>query len=346
MKINSKGLAIFLAMIIAIVATTALFLIPNVPDKAIFLTFFLSFLIGFSIIRVMSELLFFKEIDNIYKALENIEDEKIASISQSKKSFFNPLKKINKEISSYAMRKQNEIEELKKMATFRREFIADVSHELKTPIFSAQGFIHTLLDGAISNESVRENFLKKAAKSLDRLDLLVQDLMTITQIEKGEINMNFKNFDLVELCIEAIDQLEKNAYQKQVKLKLLNSKDEPIYAIGDYQRIYQVILNLITNSINHAGSGSHAIIKITTLGKKVVFELYDNGIGIPKSDLSRIFERFYRIDKSRSIETGGSGLGLSIVKHIIESHKSKINVESSSKGTKFWFDLKGSAVPE
>ena len=346
MTINSKGLAIILAMIIAIVPTTALFLIPNIPDRAIFLSFFLSFLIGFSIIRVMSELLFFKEINNIYRALENIEDEKIASISQSKQSFFNPLKKINKEISSYAIRKQNEIDELKKMAAFRREFITDVSHELKTPIFSAQGFIHTLLDGAISNELVRENFLKKAAKSLDRLDLIVQDLMTITQIEKGEINMNFESFNLVDLCMDAIDQLEKNAYQKQIKLKLLNSKDEPIYVIADYQRIYQVILNLITNSINHAGSGAHAIIKITPLGKKVIFELYDNGIGIPKNDLSRIFERFYRVDKSRSKGTGGSGLGLSIVKHIIERHKSKINVESNSKKTKFWFDLDGSTVPK
>ena len=346
MKINSKGLAIILALIMAIFTTTALFLIPKVPDKAIFLTFILSFLIGFSIIRVMSELLFFKEINNIYKALENIQDETLTSISHSEKSYFNPLKKINKEISSYVVRKQKEIDELKKMATFRREFIADVSHELKTPIFSAQGFIHTLLDGAIYDKSVRENFLKKAAKSLDRLDLIVKDLMTITQIEKGEINMCFESFDLIELSKEIIDQLEKNAYQKQVKLKLLNSKDEPIYAIGDYQRIYQVIQNLMTNSINHAGSGAQATIRITPIGKKVVFELFDNGIGIPKSDLPRIFERFYRVDKSRSKGTGGSGLGLSIVKHIIESHHSKINVESSRKGTKFWFDLKVSTQPD
>ena len=346
MTINSKGLAIILALIMSIITTTALFLIPNVPDKAIFLTFLLSFLVGFSIIRVMSELLFFKEINGIYKALENIQDETLTSISNSKKSYFNPLKKINNEISSYVDRKQKEIDELKKMATFRREFIADVSHELKTPIFSAQGFIHTLLDGAIHNKSVRENFLKKAAKSLDRLDLIVQDLMTITQIEKGEINLCFESFDLIKLSEEVIDQLEKNAYQKQVKLKLLNSIDEPIYAIGDYQRIYQVIQNLMSNSINHAGSGTQAIIKITSLGQKVVFELFDNGIGIPKSDLPRIFERFYRIDKSRSKETGGSGLGLSIVKHIIEKHQSKINVESSRKGTKFWFDLKGGTQPK
>tara|TARA_B110000027_G_scaffold126591_1_gene145120 strand:- start:784 stop:1818 length:1035 start_codon:yes stop_codon:yes gene_type:complete len=332
-------------MIIAVITTTALYLIPNVPDRAIFLTFILSFISGFSIIRVMAELLFFKEINNIYKALENVQDEKLASIYQSKKSYFNPLKKINNEISSYASRKQNEIDELKKMAAFRKEFIADVSHELKTPIFSAQGFVHTLLDGAIDNESVRENFLKKAAKSLDRLDLLVQDLMTITQIEKGEINMYFESFDLVELSIEVMDQLEKKAYQKQVKLQLLHSKDQPAYVSADYRRIYQVILNLLANAINYAGSGAQVIIKITPSGRKVIFELSDNGIGIPEKDLTRIFERFYRVDKSRSKETGGSGLGLSIVKHIIESHQSKINVESSSKkGTKFWFQLKASTA--
>ncbi len=343
MTLNSKGLALILAMIIAVITTAALYLTPNVPDPAIFLTFILSFTSGFSIIRVMAELLFFKEINNIYKALENVQDEKLTSISRSKKSYFNPLKKINKEISTYANRKQNEIDELKKMAAFRREFIADVSHELKTPIFSAQGFVHTLLDGAIDNKSVRENFLKKAAKSLDRLDLLVQDLMTITQIEKGEINMHFESFDLVELSIEAMDQLEKKAHQKKVKLQLLNSTGQPVYVSADYLRIYQVILNLLSNAINYAGSGAQAVIKITPLGKKVVFELSDNGIGIPESDLSRIFERFYRVDKSRSKKTGGSGLGLSIVKHIIESHNSKINVESSRKnGTKFWFQLKGS----
>ena len=343
MTLNSKGLALILALIIAVTTTTALYLTPNVPDRAIFLTFILSFISGFSIIRVMAELLFFKEINNIYKALEHVQDQKLASITQTKKSYFNPLKKINQEISSYANRKQNEIDELKKMAAFRREFIADVSHELKTPIFSAQGFVHTLLDGAMDNEAVRENFLKKAAKSLDRLNILVQDLMTITQIEKGEINMHFESFDLVELSAEVMDQLEKKAHQKQVKIQLFNSIDHPIYVSADYRRIYQVILNLLANAINYAGTGAEVIIKITVAAKKIIFELSDNGIGIPEKDLSRIFERFYRVDKSRSQQTGGSGLGLSIVKHIIESHQSKINVESNSKkGTKFWFLLKAS----
>ena len=155
--------------------------------------------------------------------------------------------------------------------------------------------------------------------------------------------MHFESFDLVELSIEVMDQLEKKAHQKQVKIQLLNSKDHPAYVSADYRRIYQVILNLLANAIDYAGTGAEVVIKITTSAKKVVFELGDNGIGIPEKDLSRIFERFYRVDKSRSQETGGSGLGLSIVKHIIESHQSKINVESSSKkGTKFWFQLKAS----
>ena len=201
MTLNSKGLALILALIIAFVTTASLYLTPGIPERTIFITFSLSFLSGFSIIRVMAELLFFKEIKKIYTALENVQDQKLASLSQNKKSYFNPLKKINQEISNYTDRKQGEIDELKRMATFRREFIADVSHELKTPIFSAQGFVHTLLDGAVEDELVREKFLKKAAKSLDRLDVLVQDLMTINQIERGQISMHFETFDLVELTI-------------------------------------------------------------------------------------------------------------------------------------------------
>ena len=151
MTLNSKGLALILALIIAFVTTASLYLTPGIPERTIFITFSLSFLSGFSIIRVMAELLFFKEIKKIYTALENVQDQKLASLSQNKKSYFNPLKKINQEISNYTDRKQGEIDELKRMATFRREFIADVSHELKTPIFSAQGFVHTLLDGAVED---------------------------------------------------------------------------------------------------------------------------------------------------------------------------------------------------
>ena len=159
--------------------------------------------------------------------------------------------------------------------------------------------------------------------------------------------MYFESFDLVELSAEVMDQLEKKASQKQVKIQLFNSIDHPIYVSADYRRIYQVILNLLANAINYAGTGAEVTIKIAASSKKIIFELADNGIGIPEKDLSRIFERFYRIDKSRSSETGGSGLGLSIVKHIIESHQSKVHVESSSKkGTKFWFLLKASAPPK
>ena len=157
--------------------------------------------------------------------------------------------------------------------------------------------------------------------------------------------LQHEGIDIGQLTV--LDQLEKKAHQKQVKIQLLNSKDHPVYVSADYRRIYQVILNLLANAIDYAGTGAEVVIKITTSAKKVVFELGDNGIGIPEKDLSRIFERFYRVDKSRSQETGGSGLGLSIVKHIIESHQSKINVESSSKkGTKFWFQLKASAAPK
>ena len=183
---------------------------------------------------------------------------------------------------------------------------------------------------------------------MDRLDVLVQDLMTINQIERGQISMHFETFDLVELTIEIMEQVEVKAKEKEIKLSLGNSPDKYIYVSADYRRIYQVILNLVSNAINYSGIGSKVVFKISNQPNKVLFELTDNGVGIPIDHLKRIFERFYRVDKSRSKETGGSGLGLSIVKHILESHKSKINVESTvGKGTKFWFYLdKGKIEPQ
>ncbi|MEQ9008443.1 MAG: ATP-binding protein, partial [Ekhidna sp.] len=246
------------------------------------------------------------------------------------------------EISSFAKSKEKEIEELKERENFRREFIADVSHELKTPLFAAQGFVHTLLDGAIHDKEVRKKFLKKAAKSLDALDLLVQDILTISQIESGEIKMHFENFDMREMCSEILEQLEEKAEKKGIELKMSKKYREPIIVRGDYRRIYQVMINLTTNAIKYTKKGGQAKISFKEVEEdKIRITISDTGRGIPESDISRIFERFYRVDKSRSREKGGTGLGLSIVKHILESHNSEIFVESEFKvGSKFYFDLK------
>ncbi len=338
MHFNLRAIALLLSLCVACITTAFLSLVPDVSTAALTIALLLSFSSSYILACLILEFLFFRQIENIYDVLEKMKNTQLTL--KEAQSSINPLKRINMEISSYARDKELEIGRLKEMESFRRGFMADVSHELKTPIFAAQGFVHTLLDGAIHDKEVRRKFLKKAAKSLDRLDLLVHDLLTISQIETGEIKMHFENFDMLGLCHEVIDQLEVKAEKKGVKLKLPKKFSEPIIMRGDYRRIYQVMTNLISNAINYTKKGGLIKIGFKEMNASVRVIVEDNGRGIPEADLSRIFERFYRVDKSRSRGKGGTGLGLSIVKHIIEGHKSEIIVESKPKeGSRFYFEL-------
>lgn len=252
----------------------------------------------------------------------------------------NPIKRLNKEISIYVTQKQREIEELKKMEQFRREFLADVSHELKTPIFAAQGFIHTLIDGAKEDPEILDRFLNKAAKSLDGLDALVRDLLTLSQVESGDLKMNIGKVDLKLITEEIIDQLEHKAEQRGVKFKIKPKNLQNAWVKADKQRISQVMTNLIDNAVKYGKDNGKVTIEFSEEKKYFLVSVEDDGPGIQLEHLDRIFERFYRIDKSRSRETGGTGLGLAIVKHILNAHDSKITVMSKiDKGTKFSFKL-------
>ena len=349
MLLNSRALSIAFGLIIAGITTAFLGLLPGISTTALVVAFTLAFSTSYILMRILAEFLFFREINHIYDALARIQNNDLSFLKSQDGTSINPLRKINKEIHDYARLKEREIDELKRMETFRREFIADVSHELKTPIFAAQGFVHTLLDGAVEDKKVRGKFLKKAAKSLDGLDLLVHDLLTISQMEIGQIKMHFENFNMVDLCEEVIDQLENRAEKKNMEITLINEPQQPVFVKADYQRIYQVMVNLVSNSIKYTKKKGKVDIKIEELNKKnVKITVSDTGRGIPKEDISRIFERFYRVEKSRSKEKGGTGLGLSIVKHIMEGHHSKIEVESEvGVGSKFWFLLeKGKPAPK
>ncbi|MDZ7649760.1 MAG: ATP-binding protein [Cytophagales bacterium] len=225
------------------------------------------------------------------------------------------------------------------MEAFRKEFIANVSHELKTPIFAAQGFVHTLLDGAVNDKSVRNRFLKKAAKSLDGLDILVQDLLTLSQIETGDIKMRFEHIDLHKLCVEVVDQFEEKAEKKNINLKL-KAEQHKISVYADWLRITQVVTNLVSNAVSYTPEGGVVTVWLDISKKHITTFISDTGEGIPQQHLARIFERFYRVDQSRSREKGGTGLGLAIVKHILEGHNSKAEVQSTvGKGTVFSFKL-------
>jgi two-component system phosphate regulon sensor histidine kinase PhoR len=342
MVYSARTLALLLAASIALVTTLFLSLLESVGRNALVVAGVISFSASYLLVFAVLEFLVFREINKIYKMMDKLRKKELANISKQKSGKFNPLQNINEEIYSFATLKQKEIDELKKLEAFRKEFIADVSHELKTPIFAAQGFVHTLLDGAVNDKNVRTRFLKKAAKSLDGLDILVQDLLTLSQIETGDIKMRFEHIDLNKLCLEVIEQFEDKAEKKNLKLKLLTDHHQKINVYADWQRINQVVTNLVSNAINYTQQGEVTI--TFDVGKKnVTTFISDTGDGIEPQHLSRIFERFYRIDKSRSREKGGTGLGLAIVKHILEGHNSKAEVQSSvGKGSVFSFKLQRS----
>jgi two-component system phosphate regulon sensor histidine kinase PhoR len=341
MLFTSRAVALMLAGCISIITTAFLSLVDNTSASALVVAASLSFASAFILIYLTLEFLIFREINQIYAVLDKIKKKDFKIGKKKLKNSANPLKKLNEEIYSIASKKQAEIDELRKLEIYRREFLADVSHELKTPIFAAQGFIHTLIDGAIDDTEVRDKFLHKAAKSLDGLDALVQDLITLSQMEIGAIRMQYSNFDIYHLVQEVFEQLEKKSKRKETHLLIDIKAERSIMIEADRNRIRQVITNLVENGIKYGNEGGTIVVGIYPDKDNVVLSVKDNGPGIPEEHLKRIFERFYRVEKSRSKDKGGSGLGLAIVKHIIEAHNSKVSVTSKlGKGTTFTFKLK------
>jgi two-component system phosphate regulon sensor histidine kinase PhoR len=284
--------------------------------------------------------LVFQEVNSLYDRIKQIK-KKDFSVTPRKQLVEkeNPIELLKKELNTYVATKEGEVQDLKKAAKYRQEFLADVSHELKTPIFAAQGFVHTLLDNPEEDLEIRMKFLEKAAKSLDGLDNLVQDLLTVSQIETGAIKIEKKKLDLRPLVEEIFEQVEGKAKKRNVKLKLI-APTGSIQVKADAQRISQVILNLVVNGIKYGKEKGLVQVIVTEKKKVYTISVVDNGPGIPEEHLHRIFERFYRIDKSRAKNSGGTGLGLSIVKHIVQAHNSKISVQSEvDKGTRFEFKL-------
>jgi two-component system, OmpR family, phosphate regulon sensor histidine kinase PhoR len=340
MIIGSRGIAILLAFSAAFITVLFLSLFEELSVNMLALAGLICFSVTYILTFIVMEFLIFREINKIYRIIEKLRKRELSHIEDQKSNPFNPLKGINEEIFSFAQLKQKEIDELKKLESFRKEFIADISHELKTPIFAAQGFVHTLIDGAVNDKAVRMKFLKKAAKSLDGLDLLVQDLLTLSQIETGDIKMHFEDIDLFKLTEEIIDQFEgKKSEKKEINFRIEGpSKKTIVHA--DWQRMYQVMTNLISNAIKYSHETGYVTISFHVTKKHVVTKIKDEGEGISPEHINRIFERFYRVDKSRSRERGGTGLGLAIVKHIMEGHGTKVEVESEpGKGSVFSFRL-------
>ena len=233
----------------------------------------------------------------------------------------------------------NEISKLKEQEAFRREFLGNLAHELKTPVFSVQGYILTLLDGGLEDETVNRSFLEKASKATERMTMILDDLDTITKMEADKIRLDYKIFDIKELVEDVFEALEIVAKKKKIKLKFAKDFD-PIYVSADRNKINQVIYNLLNNSISYGNKDGMTEVRFYIMHDIVTVEISDNGIGIEQKELPRLFERFYRVEKSRNRKDGGSGLGLAIVKHIIELHKQTINVRSTiDVGSTFTFSL-------
>ncbi|WKN41703.1 sensor histidine kinase [Tunicatimonas pelagia] len=341
MFFSSKRVALLLGFSIALVTTAFLSLVEGVSTQALLVGSLLAFSSSYILIQVALDFLVFREIKKIYTMINKLRRKDLSFVEEEKlESSVNPLRRINREILDYAAHKQKEINDLKKMEEFRREFVANVSHELKTPIFAAQGFVYTLLDGAAEQPKLRKKFLKKAARSLDGLDLLVQDLLTLSQMETGGIKMHYEHFNIQETVQEVFDQLESEAEKKGITLKLENTQPAT-FVYADRQRIYQVMINLVGNAIKYTKQdGKIVTILFTESDTGVDIVVQDEGRGIPTGDIKRIFERFYRVEKSRARNKGGTGLGLAIVKHIVEAHKSEVQVKSKvGEGSTFSFML-------
>ena len=348
MLFNSRGVAVLLGVSIALITTAFLSLVDGVPGYALLVSFLLAFSSSYILINIALEFLVFREVNKVYAMLNQLKRKDLSFVEKEEENkFANPFRRITQEIRDYTADKQKEINDLKKMAEFRKEFVANVSHELKTPIFAAQGFVHTLLDGAVENRKFRYKFLKKAAKSLDGLDVLVQDLLTLSQMETGGIKMHYEHFDLLETVRDVFEQLEDDAEKKEVKLSLNATPADHTHVYADPHRIYQVMVNLVSNAIKYTKKSKTTItVYFESVASGVTVFVKDNGRGIPPEDIERIFERFYRVEKSRSKNKGGTGLGLAIVKHILEAHQTKVNVTSEvGVGSIFSFTLKrGKAV--
>jgi len=294
------------------------------------------FLVSFFITQYRVENFIYKRMKKIYDDVSLLD---VSTLGRQK--ITTNMETLTKEVELFARNKKLEIEALKIRENYRREFIGNVSHELKTPLFTVQGYIETLLDGALNDEKIKEKYLERANKGVERLIYIIKDLDMITKLEVGELHLEKETFDIVDLIENVFELLEMKASKNVIFLTFNKKYQKPIWVKADKDRIQQVLSNLIVNSIKYGRNKGTTELSVENLiMNKVLIRVTDNGEGINNDEIPRLFERFYRVDKSGSREQGGSGLGLSIVKHILDAHNEKIYVESQiGIGSEFSFTL-------
>lgn len=300
----------------------------------------LTFVICFFIVSYLIERFIYRRIKIIYKRISDAKWTNITPATRDTHNESESLESVEQAVEHWADSKNQEIATLKELEQYRRDYIGNVSHELKTPIFNIQGFLHTLIDGGVNDPSVSMPYLQKAARNVERLDAIVQDLENISQLESGNLVLEMQTFDIQHLTHEIIDELDLKAKKKNIRITFKEGANHGYRVRADKDRIRQVLDNLIGNSIKYGKENGQTKISFYDMDKIILIEISDNGIGIARHHLKHLFDRFYRVDKGRSRNAGGTGLGLSIAKHIIEGHNQSVHVRSTEGvGSTFGFTL-------
>lgn len=341
---NPRNIALLDAFLITLIATLV-FTVSGLVSSSIRFDLLLVFvptvfISSYLIIKYSIDKFFFEKIKIIYRTIGKLKTKR--EIKTKKAKTDDVLDIVNQAVLQWSLEQKKEIDELKRMADYRREFLGNVSHELKTPIFNIQGYVLTLLDGGLQDDEINVKYLNNAKKSINRLIAIVEDLEEISKFESGELKLKKETFDLNDLIQDVIEYMELKARDNNVTIRLESSNNLSYSVLADKKRIRQVLINLIDNAIKYGGREKGKVtISVFDFHDYYLVEIKDNGDGIPEEYLFRVFERFFRTDAARSRQKGGTGLGLAIVKHIIEAHNQKISVRNNpGKGSTFAFSVK------
>ncbi|MDB2633330.1 ATP-binding protein [Flavobacteriaceae bacterium] len=330
--------SVYLTITILFISALIYFLLPE-DKKLISILVFLPtiFILSFLIIQYRTERFIYDRIKKIYDEVSILNEDEFIRVSTT-----TDIDSLSNSVKNYVQGKRIEIKNLTERDSFRKDFLGNVSHELKTPLFTVQGYILTLIEGGINDKMIRDKYLERANKGVDRLVAIVKDLDMIAKLETEGLKMNYEVFNIIDLIQNVFDLFEMKAKKRNITLQFDKVYDYPVFVNGDKERIEQVLINLVVNSVKYGKTNG-----ITTVGiepyteHQFIIKVIDNGEGIKQEHIPRLFERFYRVDQSRSREQGGSGLGLSIVKHIIEAHNEIMLINSTFKeGSEFSFTMK------
>jgi len=341
--LTPNQIALRIAFLVALSTSLVFFLLEYFKVHTVIVTlsaFSITFLISYFGFRITIEKFIYKKIKLIYRIIHNLKFDKTKPQKDINLNT-NVLNEVKNEVENWNKTNKEEIERLKGLELYRREFVGNVSHELKTPIFNIQGYLLTLLEGGLEDPNINVNYLERANKSVDRMITLIKNLDEITKLEPENIEINISKVDIIPVIKEIINSLEMQAQKKNITISFDKEPYKPVWVMADSDKIMQVLTNLFVNSIKYGKENGETLVKLFDMHDNILIEIADNGIGISEEHLPRLFERFYRTDKGRNRKDGGSGLGLSIVKHIIEAHNQTINVRSTvGFGSTFSFTLK------